>query len=386
MTAKNQINNWGGGLFLLLCLILLMGYSSGMVTLFALFCIFFTQRIHKIDSTAIILAVFSITYVLISYHNDAIKSLSGMVIFGLPWFFFYCYGKYVARRSLDDNSLIDFILIVALLGGLPVYISIIYKIISTGSIVDTDRLFYTFGNEMKQGSGNDACLDVFMGYAGLAAFFLLTQRKKQCWLFIMLFLLSILVAINTVTRFPIVASVICFIIVMFSKNKKKPLIFIGELLLILGVVFLLYSQSGEIGQVFEAFAARNEDMENVRTLSDRTYRWTEALSLMINHPFGWYNASNAGFYVHNMWLDIAKYSGIVPFILLAIATIRSLMTNIRILKIIKTPLAFIFLSLNLCFILSAFVQPVYGSLCVAKYCLIWGLQSAYLDTINLKRA
>ena len=101
MIKRKQISDWGGWLFILLCLVLIMGHSNGMITLYALFCVFFMLKIHKIDNTSILLAVFSLSYMLFSYLNGAVKTLDGLLIYGLPWFFFYNYGKYVTERSND---------------------------------------------------------------------------------------------------------------------------------------------------------------------------------------------------------------------------------------------------------------------------------------------
>ena len=379
---KQVFYNWGGWIFILLCIVLLRGYSSGMITLFALFCLFFLQKMPKLDNTSIAIIVFTYFYILFSCLNGAIKDITGVVIYGLPWFFFYNYGRYVGNRCLDSRSIVVFIILIAVFSGFPVYLSIFQKIGMTGSLVDTTRSFYIFGNENAQASGNGVCIDVFIGYVGLSIFFLMQEWKIERWVFLILFLLSLLVAINVVSRFPIVATALCFLIVVFSKYRKKPIAMVGVVVLVIGILIFLYTQVDSLGEIIDAYSARNEDIENVRTLSDRTYRWTDAFTKMIQYPMGWYGKGESYMYVHNMWLDIAKYAGIIPFVLLVVFTMQSFNRSFAILKIQKDSIAFLFLSLNICFFLMAFVQPVYGALSAGRWCLIWGLETSYLKRLT----
>ena len=197
-----------------------------------------------------------------------------------------------------------------------------------------------------------------------------------------LFVLSIIVAFNVISRFPIVAAILCFVAVVFIKYRGKPGALIGVLITIMGLGYILFSQSTDLGLVFDAYSARNEDLDNVLTFSNRSYRWTDAFEKMFQYPFGWYGKGKSYVFVHNMWLDIAKYSGIIPFILLVIVTIKSFITNYKILKIRESALAFIFFSLNLCFFLVAFVEPLYGGISVSLCCLVWGMQASYLNRIR----
>ena len=370
--------------FLLLCLILLMGHSQGMIALFTLFCLLFIPKIKRMDNVSVLLLLFSIFYGILSYFNGAFSGTS-LLINGLPWFIFYNYGIYLMNESQSERDLIRLLVIVAFCVGLPVYFSVVQRIITTGSLVDLSRVFYFANNEDEKIAGTIICVAIYMGYIGLPAFFLLSKWKPERWLFLLLFVLSILVPISVVTRFPIVVSAMCFLLILYLKYKGNTLRLIGIFLLVVGIVFLLYYQGGEVGHVFEAYSERNDDLENVTTLSSRTMIWTHALGSLLYYPFGWYGTDNQFSFMHNMWLDIARYSGIIPFLLLSAVTIKSFITNVKILKYSKTSLAYIFLALNFCFCMVAFVEPVYGSLTVAIGCMVWGMQEAYLNKLKTNR-
>lgn len=387
MVKKSKISNWGGVLFILLCFILVIGRSEGMIALFAVFSLLTLFKIKNIkpDNTAILLLVFSFLYIITSYINGAVRNLSSIIIYGLPWFIFYSYGKFVANGTQNDRDIVDFIIIIALCMGLTAYVSTIQKVIISGSIVDVTRSFYLFNNENYKFAGTSICVGVYVGYIGLTAFFLLAEWKWERWAFLLLFVLSILVAVNVVTRFPIAAAAICFLFILFLKYKGRSLRLLGILLLVSVIFFILYYQGGGIGQVFEAYSVRNEDMDNVSTLSSRTIIWSEALQNLFIYPFGWYGKADSHSFMHNMWLDIAKYSGIIPFLLLCTVTIKSFITNFKILRIQRTTLAYILLALNLCFCLVVFVEPVFGGLVAGVGCMVWGVQESYLQDLKQLR-
>lgn len=358
-----------------------MGHSQGMIGLFTLFCVLFIPKIKRLDNMSALLLLFSIIYVVFSYYNGAFSGTS-LLVYGLPWFIFYNYGIYLMNESQSERDIIRLLIIVAFCVGLPVYFSVVQRIIATGSLVDVSRLFYFANNEDEKIAGTIICVAIYMGYIGLPAFFLLSKWKLERWLFLTLFVLSILVPISVVTRFPIVVSAMCFLLILYLKYKGNTLRLMGIFLLVVSVVFLLYYQGGEVGQVFEAYSDRNEDLENVSTLSSRTIMWSHAISNLLYYPFGWYGTDNQYSFMHNMWLDIARFSGIIPFLLLSIVTIKSFITNVRILKYTKTTLAYIFLALNFCFCMVVFVEPVYGSLTAGLGCMVWGMQEAYLQKLK----
>lgn len=382
MIGQIHFSKYGRGLFLLLCIVLLMGHFQGMITLYTIFCILFFPKINEIDKTSALLLIFTFFYLFFSYINGAIYG-SSLLIYGLPWFIFYNYGKFIVNDVKTERAVVDLLIIIAICMGLPTYFSIVQKIITSGSIVDVTRSFYFFNDESNMVGVTGICVGIFMGYSGLPAFFLLSGWKRERWAFLALFILSILTAINVVTRFPIIVAAVCFLLIVYLKYKGRPLRFLGAFMLMTLIVFVLYYQGGEIGQVFEAYSARNENAENVATLGSRTLIWAEAFHNLVYYPFGWYGIKSNFSFMHNMWLDIARYSGLFPFILLCVITIKSFVTNIRIIALTKSSLAFILLSLNLCFCMVVFVEPVFGGLAASLGCMIWGIQEAYFKRLKL---
>ena len=71
-----------------------------------------------------------------------------------------------------------------------------------------------------------------------------------------------------------------------------------------------------------AFAGRVEDKHSsIASGGGRTERWVKSLNYLFSHPLGW-SVHDFG-YSHNLWLDLARVAGVVPFIILVIFCVRS---------------------------------------------------------------
>jgi hypothetical protein len=130
-------------------------------------------------------------------------------------------------------------------------------------------------------------------------------------------------------------------------------------------------------EVFDAYASRNEG--DLSTGGGRTERWEYALQQLFLTPFGWAeNSGKTDYFVHNMWLDIAKITGIIPFTLLLSCSISSFKILLRLLRIKRDLVVAVLLALNVCFFCSCFVEPVYGGLHFFLYVMLWGMQKQCL--------
>ena len=154
-----------------------------------------------------------------------------------------------------------------------------------------------------------------------------------------------------------------------------------RLIVLVSLIVLLYFillNSGIINSdIVDAYERRNDI--DLMTGGDRPRRWIEALRQLFVYPFGW--AENNGttvYYVHNMWLDIAKVVGIIPFSVLMAATINSFLNLKKLFKTDRNIVAAVFIGLNACFFFSCFLEPIYGGLHFCLYAFMWGMQNSFI--------
>ena len=104
-------------------------------------------------------------------------------------------------------------------------------------------------------------------------------------------------------------------------------------------------------------------------------RWQLAIVNLFKYPLGW--TDDIG-YVHNMWLDIAKISGVIPFFLLLLLTIISLRDLLILLKIRRNCVVIMLISFYLAVFMSCFVEPIYGGTQLFIFTMIWGIERSLI--------
>jgi hypothetical protein len=132
--------------------------------------------------------------------------------------------------------------------------------------------------------------------------------------------------------------------------------------------------------ILVAYEERNFDLN---TAGQRTTKWIDTFKEIFQHPFGWANIqSSDNYYAHNMWLDIARVTGVFPFLSLLFVSIQALLIQSRLVRIKKDYFVAVSIGLNTCFLLSCFVEPVYGGLHLFLWTMLWGMQEQYYSDVR----
>ncbi len=124
-----------------------------------------------------------------------------------------------------------------------------------------------------------------------------------------------------------------------------------------------------------AYADRDAIEDDAGTLGQRTERWAMALSYLFRSPLGWWQ--NEPFRAHNMWLDFARVTGLIPFFISIVFSLKSFRSVISIVKLRKNEVTAVIVSIYICFTMSCFMEPVYAGTHWYMYCLFVGLINRY---------
>ena len=129
-------------------------------------------------------------------------------------------------------------------------------------------------------------------------------------------------------------------------------------------------------EVFDAYSYRNEESGD----GGRRDKWLLGLQYVIKYPLGWITEGTQSGYVHNLWLDIARVSGIFPFILFLMATWLSYCKFFKLWRLNNMTIFPLLLGMNICFLLSSMVEPVIEAvpLYFYLYIMMWGIQNRIL--------
>ena len=363
---------------------LYMSHKTGLITILSIYIVLIWLIVpcrKYIDSLGKWILAYTMAYTLIGFGTGFINSISTAVAYALPLPFFYFSGHYIQDKSESDRFTLYIIAFSIAFYASEIYVSIFESIVSTGNLINVSRLFYLGGEESRNLAATQAGLTISLGFIGFPMFILLKKRRLICWFYFVLFISSLLTTIHLVNRTGIVVCIFSFVFPMlyYYKKHRTQLFFI--FILLLAVISALYTTGIISHDIIEAYSARND--LNFQTAGGRTERWTYALHQLLTSPFGWAESNGTTIhFVHNMWLDVAKVTGIIPFILLLVSTVKSVKTLIRLSNYPQNVVIASFIALNACFFLSCFVEPVYGGMHIFLYVMIWGMQNQYLNQIS----
>lgn len=289
---------------------------------------------------------------------------------------FFLFGSYAMDKITNDKQILSFLFVAIFLFSLTIYLSIFYSIAISGSLVNRFRTFELLGDSTKSLSATLVGLSASIGMVGLPSFFTINNVKPSLkWAYLFLFICSLLTTIHLVNRTSLVVTIICLIIVMCYYFSKKPLNLLLTFIIVGIVVYLLLNYVN-ISEISSAYADRMEDLDNISTLGERSWRWQNSLVYLLKYPMGWWQSDSIR--SHNMWLDFARVAGIVPFVLSILVAINSISTIIRICKLRKDSVSSVLLGLNVCFFISCFMEPIYPGTFMYSYCFLLGFQNRYL--------
>ena len=302
---------------------------------------------------------------------------------------YYVFGNLVVDYyNRTRKNYLSFLLLTAFFFGAYFYLWTVRDIIETNSLVSPQRWLIIGAT---QHTATHIGTNVSIGLVGLSAFAVIRGNKTLKWGFLAVGLLSLLSVIHMVNRSGIIIALLCLIVVLFfyykdTRHFKNFILSMLSIVVISIALYTIFLSNSDFQSVVEAYSEREMGAEDASILEGggRTVRWSDAISNIPSHPFGWESSSGGYTYAHNMWLDVAKDAGWIPFVLLIIISVRIISGILKLQKIECSSLICILLGINVCMFSSAFVEPVLGGMFFSCYCVIWGFQERYNSIRKIK--
>lgn len=340
-------------------------YLTVTLGVLSLFTTVFNQHLNK---EGIFILLFSISYALMIILKGEVGSVAITASYIICPLAFYSLGQTLTTRIGSQKQFLTMWSLIIICYILPLAIKTINSISAFGIV----NVFRTMGSE---GEGTlSATLFGLHSSIGIAAISILFCTIKEIkWQKIALnicFLLSLLTIIHLINRTGLIvlACVVIVCIIYKVRNNPKKIIMFS---LLLGVIFFAVEHLGLISKdIVKAYEAREEfSSYNANSIGGRTELWGNALKLIFTDPLGFTNER----YAHNLWLDIARISGIIPLIFFLIASFKNYLGVYRYM-IRGDSLVPFMLGLNVATFLSAFVEPVIEGSFLYFYILmfLWG--------------
>lgn len=335
-----------------------------------------------IDKTAIFLFLFSTYYCLLLLFIGA-GSWFKFVSYLLCPLIFYIYGKYIVDKLISFQNLAVFLCISISLFSVVLYISAIQDIIQNG-FINIHREFYIWGINNTDESWSATLYGIIasLGLVGLPLVIVKNIGLIVKAVFLLLSILSLATVLHLVNRTGIVVECICFFIVgiYVLKEKENRILKLGILMFL---IFIILSNFLCVdSDIFEAYSHRNEGSMD----GERFDRWIDGIHNFVKYPLGWVLESTQYNYVHNLWLDIARVSGFIPFVFFLVATLLSYCDFLKLLRSNDMIIIPLLLGINICFLLTSMVEPIIEAvpLYFYLYLMIWGIQNRTLSRLNAR--
>lgn len=356
----------------------LFGYS-----LIAFLYIFKKKNItSNLDGDFVLLLVFSLIYATF-YTLDPAAGVQFIFIYALFPSGFYLLGKYLVQVNNAPKSIFLILLVLSGIFSISAIISVIINL-REGGFTQIDRTIPMFWD----GAPISATLmGSFLTLNMCIPAILISSYKKNKLIVnlsaIVLFLFSLTCVIRLGSRTQLVIfffTCIISLFYIFPKQSRKENTMLLVILSII-VVIILNNVSFDLKEDWlTTFAGRMEGgTGEIASGGGRTERWVKSFEYLFSHPLGW-DEKEFGF-SHNMWLDVLRAGGVIPFVLLTIYSIKSFFQIKKTIRL-KPENLFLnnqFLIYAIAFLLIFMVEPIFDGVfpLFTFFCLYKGIINKY---------
>lgn len=326
-----------------------------------------------------ILLVFSIIYSLIKYFKN--NSFIGFILIA-PSISYYCGIVIYEFCKNDEKYITKYILAIAI--GLFIHGMLNYSI----NIGNVNRNTVDFwNNTILSATLQGTMLTMIMSLI----FWIMVYNKKTYIkvFYLICYVLSLLYLTILATRTTIIISIIVFIIIYFMNGLLNKKIAKNIKILIVGCIFIIFSNVLYNNNLFNIkniinnsnLIQRMSQKEGLNE-SDRNRFEAQLLGIkyIVNNPFGSNLQIGELNYAHNLWIDIGKEAGIIPFFLMVVYTINYFVSLFGITKDknISTKYKIFLWSIYLGVNINFFVEPILQG--IPFYFMTFALINGIIDS------
>ena len=338
-----------------------------------------------VDKKAFFIILFSVLYVIMCILQGMNSSSGLMACILVAPITFYMFGKTVVANAAKPTHLLIILGIVALVFSAELYYRTIIDVQAYGYV----KISHHLGDRLDIEDDFAATLYALNASLGLVGFSIFFSKYRKKWLltflYTALFVLSFISVTHLVSRTGVVVMVMTLVVlalynIMDRKHSNlMPVILVGIIVAI--GYFILSDTGGMIDVVFAYQDKGSVSGSDIASASSRVGRWLFALRNLFSHPLGWSDIAR-DYYAHNLWFDVDRIAGIIPFVLLVTVTVLSIKDVMVIIKthdktVVPVVLAF-YVAISLC----CFVEPVIEGLAI--YFFLYMFYVGVVDQLSNK--
>lgn len=379
-------------LFLLLALFTtIMPWNPHFTLPFILACSFiYIEEWKRLDVTSVCLLLLFVYYAYVYRSCGLCDSKFLLAHTAIGPFTFYVYGRNVMSRLQKESEVLAFWLVTIFFMCLFMWINVWLDVIIYGRLV----ILYRYMSLELGGWENTVTLyglTVSLGLTGLAIFAAWKRPwvNPMAWVYLLVSLLSFFTIFHFVNRTGIVLLVASFMIVVGYRSigNWKFVAYVLAGLLLLTLILIATGVINENLLIAYEYRSSNIEDNDAEGLGGRTVRWVDAVEKMWDFPTGWATVSTTfNEYTHNLWLDVLRMAGLVPFFSIILLTLPNIVMAFKVFFYKRNNVLVAAMTVfHAVFFLSCMVEPVTEGLPIYMfmYFMFWGMQSELLDRWNL---
>ncbi|TDT44753.1 hypothetical protein CLV90_1831 [Maribacter spongiicola] len=374
----------------LLFLYLLNPFNYGYVPGYILTGLIFINKsfiVKNLDGDFFLLLLFSFIYALFYSFDYESQGKQFIAIYAITPPFFYLTGKYLTKDKPSPQILFYLLFGTGVIFSLSALISVFLNYLD-GGFAQIERTIGMFwDNRPVSATGMGAFFTMNMCIPAL----LILSKGKKSKIFnmtgVIIFIITLICTIRLGSRTQLGIFLIMTALSVFYMLPKQSFKQSFILFNIIGIT--IYYISTKVSFNLNAdwlttFAGRMENgSSDIASGGGRTERWVKSFEYLFTHPLGW--EVNEFGYSHNLWLDVLRLGGVLPFFILIIFTIKSFnkIKQVTSLNPKNTYFNGQVLVYALSFLLLFMVEPIMEGAFTSfvLFCLFMGIINKYNDNI-----
>lgn len=349
-----------------------------------------TFLLRALDFNFFLLLLFSIFYALF-YAFNPIAGVQFIFIYATAPPFFYLLGKYLVKDFVNPQWVFNLMIVIGFLFSFSYLASVLINF-SEGGFSQLERsLPYFWTGDLVSATKMGAYFSLNMC---IPALLIADQGKSKLMyrvFFSVIFALSIICVLRLGSRtqlgIMLITTLISLIYIIPRQSFKNNMI----LTTIIGLVIVIIYKNVSFdlnADWLSTYATRlDKGAGDIASGGGRTERWLKAINYIFEKPLGW-DLKEFGF-AHNLWLDVLRVSGILPFIILLIFSFRFFLSSFKVAfsKSLNINVRLLILVYTLTFIMIFMVEPILDGLfpLFTLFCLIAGVIIMLKNNLALQK-
>ncbi|WP_321826996.1 O-antigen ligase family protein [Maribacter dokdonensis] len=339
--------------------------------------------VENLDMDLIMILLFSTTYALFYSFDFESQGKQFIAIYAITPPTFYLLGKYLVKDRPNIQALFYLLFGIAVMFSMTAAVSVFLNFMQ-GGFVQIERTIGLFWDNRPVSATTMGSF--FTLTMCTPALLILGGGKKDVFFKIaalFVFTISLICCIRLGSRTQLgvflITTILAILYVVPRQSIKKNI----TLIILLGLIGYYISTKVSFNLNADWLTTFSDRMgkqgSDISSGGGRTERWVKSLEYLFKYPLGWdYNEFG---HAHNFWLDVLRVTGIVPFFILLISTVKSI-NQIRLaIKVNKQAIALNgqILVYGFAFFMVFMVEPVMDGIFMTfvVFCVYQGIINKY---------